>query len=180
MRRLRARNRNQIPHQPPERKSGSKKQKARRKAAEEEADEDDALDREVELLSDCPKSLYAGTSVAELCGKTFREVAEKPAVGGRRWLVEMYSSTGTGDLEAMKKLMPLWKRLADVFPSMAAGGRVGAVDCGIDKELCKRLGAAKLPQIRRFTGSGVGEEWKGGLDASMEALATWGSGKEEL
>lgn len=162
-----------------EKKEGSKKKKAKRKEAEEEADEDE-VDREVELLGDCPTSAYVGTSVAELCAKTFREVVENPAVKSRRWLVEMYSSTGTGDLEAMKKLMPMMKRLADVFPSMAPGGRVGAVDCGVDKELCKRLGATKLPQIRRFSGSASGAEWQGGIDASMEAIATWGSSKDEL
>lgn len=163
-----------------EKKSGSKKQKGKKKDAEEEAEDDDAIDREVDLLGDCPKSSYVGTSVAELCGKTFREVVEKPAVKNRRWLVEMYSSTGTGDSEAMGKLMPMWKRLADVFPSMAPGGRVGAIDCGQDAELCKRLGAKRLPQIRRFTNSGSNDEWQGGLDASIEALASWGTGKDEL
>lgn len=166
-----------------EKKSGSKKQKKKKKkAGGDEDDEDETLDKEVELLGDCPKSLYAGTSVAELCGKSFLQVAEKPAVKGRRWLVQMYSSAGSGDLDAMKNLMPLWKRLADVFPSMAPGGRVGAVDCapGQDKELCQRLGVKKLPQIRRFTGSSSADEWKGGLDASIETLATWGSGKDEL
>lgn len=160
----------------------SKKQKGRRKAEETEEDDEAAVDREVELLSDCPKSTYSDSSVAELCEKTFQEVVAKPAVPGRRWLVEMYSSTGTGDLEAMRKLMPLWKRIADVFPSMAPGGRVGAVDCGYHKELCKKLGATKLPQIRRFSSDAAasGDTWKGSLDASMETLATWGSGKDEL
>jgi hypothetical protein len=160
-------------------KKAVKKQKGRRKAASDD-DDDAALDTEIELLGDCPKSTFSGTSVAELCGKSFEEVAEKPIVPGRRWLVEMYSSTGTGDLEAMRNLMPLWKRLADVFPSMATGGRVGAVDCGHENELCKRLGASKLPQIRRFSGTSGGDLWTGSLEASIEELAQWGSGKQEL
>jgi hypothetical protein len=160
----------------------SEKQKGRRKAAEESEDDEEARDRENDFLGECEKSAYKNTPVAELCGKIFREVVETPQVPQRRWLVEMYSSTGTGDQEAMRKLMPVWKRLAEVFPSMAPGGRVGAVDCGNDKEFCKKLGVSKLPQIRRFIGTSAGDLFQGDLDASMEDIATWGSesGKEEL
>jgi len=164
-----------------EKKAGSKKQKKRKKTADQESEDDDALEREGDLLGECTESSYAKTSVAELCGKIFDKVAEKPAVAGRRWLIEFYSSAGDGDLEAMRDLTPKWKRLADVFPSMAPGGRVGAVDCSLDTELCKKLGAAsKLPQIRRFTGTGLSDAWGGALDSSIETLAAWGSGKEEL
>jgi hypothetical protein len=163
---------------PVEKKKAGKKQK-KQKAVEKETDDDEALDREIELLSECPKSSYAGTSVAEVCEKSFKDVVEKPAVTGRTWLIEAYSSKGTGDLEAMRTLMPVWKRLSDVFSSMVPGGRVGALDCGTEIALCKKLRAQKLPQIRRFR-TGSNDEWKGGLDASIEALAAWGGGKDEL
>lgn len=166
------------PATPPssDKKVEAKKRKAKRKRNSD--DDDEALDREVDLLGECPKSTFAGTSVAELCGKVFTDVAENPAVAGRRWLLEMYSSTGTGDLAAMRDMMPMWKRLADTSPWSAF--RVGAVDCGYEKELCKRLGATKLPQIWRFA-AGKGESWPGG-DTSIESLVEWGAGtsKDEL
>jgi len=170
----------------PPKAAGKASKKSRRKSKASDDDDDDALDKEIELLSECTKSTYAGTSVAEICKKSWPGVVETPAVKGRRWLVELYSSTGDGDLEAMRTLMPIWKRLADMFPSMAPGGRVGALDCGgsLEKELCKKLGAspAKLPQVRRFVGGGQGDIWSGSLDAStsIEALAAWGQGKDEL
>jgi len=159
--------------------------KKARKAAVED-DDDEALDREVELLSDCPKASYAGSTVAELCQTAWPETVEQPRVRGRRWLVELYNSQGEGDSEAMKSLMPVWKRLADVFPSMVPGGRVGAVDCRLERELCKKLGVAPgakaaLPQIRRVLGDGSsGEVWTGGSGASIEELAAFGAGREEL
>lgn len=167
-----------------DKKASSKKRKGKKTDADDD-DNEDALDKEVEQIGECPKSSFGSTSVAELCAKSFRDVVEKPSVPNRRWLVELYSSAGDGDLEAMRKLMPTWKRLADVFPSTAPGGRIGAVDCGQNKDLCKKLGATKLPQIRRFAGSAVGDShmgavWSGPIDASMEELATWGSGKMEL
>lgn len=170
----------------PPKAAGKASKKAKRKSKVSDDEDDDALDAEIELLSECTKSSYAGTSVAEICKKSWQGVVETPAVRGRRWLVELYSSTGDGDLEAMRVLMPMWKRLADMFPSMAPGGRVGALDCGgsLEKELCKKLGVSpdKLPQVRRFIAGGQGDIWTGSLDAStsIEALAAWGHGKDEL
>lgn len=160
-----------------------KKGKARRSKDEDEDEDDGALDREVELVSECPKASYTGTSVVELCAKVWAEVVEAPRVTGRRWLLEFYSSQGDGNLESTRGLMPIWKRLADVFPSMVPGGRVGAFDCGADKELCRKLGVpmAKLPQVRRFDSGGVGEKWTGSLEASIEDFTAFGSGsKSEL
>merc|ERR1719399_2191473 len=77
-------------------------------------DEDEALDRESELIAECGKASYADTSVAELCDKTFKDVVERTQVPRRKWLLEFYSSAGTGNTEAMRMLMPVWKRLADV------------------------------------------------------------------
>jgi len=170
----------------------AKKGKGAPSKAVEEEEDDEALDREVELLSECSKASYAGSTVAELCQSAWAETVELPRVRGRRWLVELYSSQGDGDAEAMKSLMPVWKRLADVFPSMVPGGRVGAVDCRTERELCKKLGLApgakaKLPQIRRFVGSSaggsgnpLGDTWTGSTGASIEALAAFGGGREEL
>lgn len=48
----------------------------------------------------------------------------------------------------------MWTRLADVFPSMAPGGRVGAIDCGQDVELCKRQGLfSQLTSLESSVGS---------------------------
>jgi len=151
----------------------------RAKAAEkdgEEAEKDDALDREVELVADCPKASYSGTTVAELCGKVWPKVVEDPRVQDRRWLVELYSSQGDGDAESMKRLMPVWRRLADTFPAMVPGGRVGSLDCGLEGELCRKLGVSmeKLPQVRRFVGGGAGDVWTGDLMASIEDFAAFG------
>jgi len=159
-------------------KEKTKMKKNKVKDQEENEEDDDALDREVELLSECPKASYSGTPVAELCGKAWSEAVEEPRVKRRRWLVELYSSQGDGNLESMKQLMPVWKRLADVFPSMVPGGRVGSLDCGHDKDFCRKLGIpmAKLPQIWRFSGGGDRVSWTGGLGASIEELATFGGG----
>lgn len=155
---------------------GARKQEAPAKSADVD---EDALDKEIELVSDCPKSSYSGTAVAELCAAAWPEVVEQPAVRGRRWLVEFYSSSGDGKLEAMKSLMPVWKRLADVFPSLVPLGRVGALDCGPpeSKELCRKLGVtpAKLPQVSRWLGGSTADGiWTGSLDASIEDLAAFG------
>lgn len=167
--------------------AGKKKAKGgkRRASQADEEEDDEALDKEVELLSECPKASYVGSTVAELCQTAWPETVEKPRVRGRRWLVELYSSEGDGDSEAMKSLMPVWKRLADVFPSMVPGGRVGAVDCRSERELCRKLGVAPgaqtgLPQIRRFLGdSSQGDIWTKGTDASIEDLAAFGGGSRE-
>jgi len=162
-----------------------KKKKLESKLEDGGAEDEDALDREVELLSDCEVSSYAGTSVAELCKKAWGDVVEKPVVRGRRWLIEFYSSDGSGNLEAMKDLIPVWRRLADLFPSAARGGRVGAVDCGRDKALCRELGVSppeRLPEIRRVAaGGGSGDVWRGPLTAPIEALSAFGDGgRDEL
>jgi len=164
-------------------KKSKSKSKKKAKADDDEEEEDDALDREVELVSDCPKGSYMGTSVAELCVKSWGDVVESPRVKNRRWLVQLYSSQGDGNLESTRSLMPVWKRLADVLPSMVPKGRVGVLDCGVDKDLCKKLGVpmSKLPQVRRFTAGGTGELWKGSLDAAIEEFAACGGdGKAEL
>lgn len=168
---------------PAEKTSKKSKGHKRAKVDEDEEEEDDALDRELELVSDCPKASFMGTSVAELCAKSWADVVESPRVKNRRWLVQLYSSQGEGDPESTRSLMRVWKRLADVFPSMVSTGRVGALDCGVDRELCKKLGApmAKLPQVRRFAAGGEGEVWKGSLDASIEEFAAFGGdGRAEL
>jgi len=156
----------------------TRKSKNSKKTVEQESDDDEAVDREVELISDCPKSSFAGTSVAELCSKVFKDVVEKPAVPRRRWLIGIYSSGGIGDLDAMRSLMPVWRRLADVFPSMTPGGRFGVLDCADEKSFCGKLGASKLPQLRRFHPEG-NDEWTGDLDASLDDIMAWG-GKTEL
>lgn len=153
------------------------KSRRKRKAEDDDADDDEALDREVELVSDCPKSTYSGTAVAELCVKTWDDVVRNPRVKGRRWLVEFYSSQGDGNPKVMKTLMPVWRRLADMLPSMVPRGRVGAVDCGADREFCRQVGVAsvKLPQVWRFTSGGLGEPYSGSLsDATMEDFAAFG------
>jgi len=155
-----------------------RKSKQRKKLADQDSDDDEAVDREVELISECPKSTFAGTSVAELCSQVFKDVVEKPAVPRRRWLIGIYSSAGIGDLDVMRNLMPVWKRLADVFPSTTPGGRFGALDCAQEKTFCSKLGASKLPQLRRFHVEG-NDEWSGELDASLDDIIAWG-GKSEL
>lgn len=161
-----------------ERPKKDKKDKKRKKREEQESDDDDAVDREVELISECPKSSFVGTSVAELCSEIFKDVVEKPAVPRRRWLVGVYSSAGIGDLDTMRNLMPVWKRLADVFPSMTPGGRFGALDCAQENAFCSRLGASKLPQLRRFHSEG-NDLWEGDIDASLDEIIAWG-GRTEL
>lgn len=86
----------------------------------------------------------------------------------------------------------VWKRLAEVFPQMLPKGRVGAVDCSQEKELCSQLMGSKtasegegLPVIWRYGGGRqAGERWTGSLtSASLEELADFGSskkGKSEL
>jgi len=149
---------------------------------ERRENDNDALDREVKLMSECSKASYSGSPVAELCSTCWKQVVDQPRVRGRQWLVELYSSQGTGDAQAMRGLMPVWKRLANIFPSMVPGGRVGAVDCRTEGDLCKRLaGSSKLPQIFRIRNSGKPEVWRGGTSASIEQLANFGSGgRQEL
>jgi len=159
-----------------------KRKKERRRQESEDSEDDDALDREVEIISECKPSSYGGTPVAELCASKWKEVVTKPVVKNRRWLIKFYSSQGQGNSEAQRTLIPVWKRLADVFPSMVPGGKVGALDCGLEKELCNKLGVShvKLPQIRRFLHGGDGDIWTGSHDAPIEKLAAFGGDKEEL
>lgn len=151
--------------------------KSKTAKAADEADDDEALDKEVDLISDCPASSYAGTPVAELCEQAWPKVVEVPRVRGRRWLVQLYSSRGDGDQEDTKRLIPVWRRLADTFPAMVPGGRVASLDCGVDRDFCRRIGAASadLPQVRRFLGgTGHGDAWTGPLDPSIEDFTTFG------
>ncbi|CAE8730159.1 unnamed protein product [Polarella glacialis] len=176
----------------PQKGGGKAGKKKVAKDDDDEDEEDSGFERELELISRCGKSSYSGTSVAELCDRAWANSVEKTAVPGRTWLIQLYNGQGKGDAAAMKTLMPVWKRLAEVFPQMLPKGRVGAVDCSQEKELCSQLMGSKtasegegLPVIWRYGGGRqAGERWTGSLtSASLEELADFGSskkGKSEL
>eukprot|EP00933_Yihiella_yeosuensis_P018002 TRINITY_DN14950_c0_g2_i3.p1 TRINITY_DN14950_c0_g2~~TRINITY_DN14950_c0_g2_i3.p1 ORF type:complete len:449 (-),score=115.59 TRINITY_DN14950_c0_g2_i3:197-1420(-) len=156
-----------------------KKKKAKK---EEEEDDDDAIDREEELLSRCDKATYAGSGVKEVCEKAFPGVVKRPAVKGRSWVVQLYSGDGDGDTTAARNLIGVWKRLADVLPTVQSKARVAAMDCSKMKDLCSELlGVPEaswkkvLPKIMRFREGYKPDAYEQGLDSSLEDFAAWGS-----
>lgn len=171
----------------PKKKSGDEKPKTTpkkgKKAAKEDDEEDEeALDKEVDLIGECDerKGAFSGSSVASLCDKAWKVVSH-PGLP-RKWLIAFYNGEAVGEQQAMKELLPVWKRLAEVFPSTEKSGKVGAVDCsGVEgRAHCKRLGVKEkdLPQIRRYEG---GEPTVWDKDVSdLEKLMLFGAGKQEL
>eukprot|EP00746_Dinoflagellata_sp_MGD_P000242 gnl/MRDRNA2_/MRDRNA2_100435_c0_seq1.p1 gnl/MRDRNA2_/MRDRNA2_100435_c0~~gnl/MRDRNA2_/MRDRNA2_100435_c0_seq1.p1 ORF type:complete len:422 (+),score=116.41 gnl/MRDRNA2_/MRDRNA2_100435_c0_seq1:101-1366(+) len=163
-------------------KDGKTKTKSKKKAAKDEDEEDEeALEKEVDTIGECDKGAFGGSSVAELCDKAWK-VVSNPGLS-RKWLIAFYNGEAVGEQQAMKELLPVWKRLAEVFPSTEKSGKVGAVDCsGVEgKAHCKRLGVKEkdLPQIRRYANGGEGKVW--GKDVSdLESLMEFGAGKQEL
>lgn len=159
-------------------KPKDKKKKGKKAPKEDDEDHEEALDKEVDAIGECEKGPFGGSSVAELCDKAWK-VVSNPGLP-RKWLIVFYNGEGVGEQKSMKELLPLWKRLAEVFPSSERSGKVGAVDCsGVEgRAHCKSLKVKELPQIRRYL-DGDFKVW--GKDFSdMEALINFGAGKQEL
>lgn len=150
------------------------KSKKKRSRSDDEDDVDEVLDRELDIIGDCEKSSYKGTSVAELCDAAWEDIVKIPKVH-RVWLIQFYNSDVGG--ETTTKFMPVWRRLADVFPSSVPGGRVGAVDCAHHK-LCATFGVTTFPHVRRYV-DGVGTPWSRGFEESIEAFVAFGE-RDEL
>jgi len=159
---------------------GTKKAAKKEKKADDEDDEDPA-ELEADHISRCKSTTYRGSAVAELCGDALTHLMSRP-VKGRKWLVQFYHSEGKGDTAAMRSILPIWKRLADVYPSSVPGGRVAVLDCAHNQEFCtdEEMATGKgLPKIEYFTAEslneGVANTYTGSIPASLEDFIEFGT-----